>query len=99
MDKIIERLNKELELIENQIDDKGFTKEKLENKIEYSIVPSATWRSYCKITGKTRTDKKRSCQLKIKEWYKISVSEDEADAICIGRYGTNLVSKQYIMAF
>lgn len=71
----------------------------LENKIEYSIVPSATWRSYCKITGKTRTDKKRSCQLKIKEWYKISVSEDEADAICIGRYGTNLVSKQYIMAF
>ena len=30
MDKIIERLNKELELIENQIDEKGFTKEKLE---------------------------------------------------------------------
>lgn len=30
MDKIIEKLNKELEQIEVQIDDKGFTKEKLE---------------------------------------------------------------------
>lgn len=71
----------------------------LENKIDYKIVPSSTWRSHCKITGKTRTDKKRSCQLKIKEWYKVNVSEDEADAICIGRYGADLLSKQYVMAF
>lgn len=71
----------------------------LENKIEYEIVSSATWRSHCKITGKTRNDKKKSCQLKIKEWYGVNITNDEADAICIGKYGADLLSQQYVMAF
>ena len=62
-----------------------------ESKIEYYTVYSSVWRSVCDIKGKTRTDKKRSAQLKVKEWYNVTVSNDEADAICIGRY---LVKRQ-----
>lgn len=56
------------------------------NNIKYDIIHAATWRSYCEIKGRTRSDKKRSAQLLIKEWYDASVSQDEADAICIGKY-------------
>lgn len=56
------------------------------NDIKYDVVHSATWREFCKIKGVHRADKKRSAQLKIKEWYDVSVSQDEADAICIGKY-------------
>lgn len=56
------------------------------NNIKYDIVHAATWRSYCGVKGRSRTDKKRSAQLLIKEWYDTSVSQDEADAICIGKY-------------
>ena len=38
---------------------------------------------------KTKADKKKSAQLKVKEWYDVSVTNDEADAVCIGRYGAN----------
>lgn len=69
----------------------------LEKKIEYEIVPSATWRSHCGVTGKTRNDKKKSCQLKIKEWYDVNVSNDEADAICIGKYGADRFGKKVEM--
>lgn len=51
------------------------------------------WRQYCGIKGKARADKKRNAQLKVKEWYDISVSNDEADAICIGRYASNVAVK------
>jgi hypothetical protein len=53
----------------------------------YSIVPSATWRAHVEIKGKTRQDKKKSAQLKVKRFYDISVTQDEADAILLGRYG------------
>lgn len=56
------------------------------NNIKNDIVHAATWRAYCGVKGRTRTDKKRSAQLLIKEWYDASVSQDEADAICIGKY-------------
>lgn len=71
----------------------------LENKIDYEVVPSATWRSHCGITGKTRNDKKKSCQLKIKEWYNVNITNDEADAICIGKYGVEHNSQQNEMIF
>ena len=58
-----------------------------ENQILYSIVPSATWRAHVEIKGKTRQDKKKSAQLKVKRFYDISVTQDEADAILLGRYG------------
>ena len=58
------------------------------NNIEYDIVPPATWRKYCEIKGKNKTDKKKSAQLKIKDEYNINCSLDEAEAICIGKYAT-----------
>lgn len=56
------------------------------NKVKYCICPPATWRAHCKVTGKSKSDKKRSMQLKVKELFDISVTNDEADAIGIGKY-------------
>lgn len=67
------------------------------SNLDYLIVPPATWRHFCGITGKYRNDKKRSAQLKIKEWYDISVTQDEADSICIGKYAANAQSKAFKM--
>lgn len=55
-------------------------------KREYYIIHSQTWKAYCKINGKTRTDQKRSAQLIVGELYKIKATQDETDAICIGKY-------------
>ena len=57
-----------------------------EQGIEYVVVPPATWRTHCEVKGRTRTDKKRSMQNKVKEWFDITVSDDVADAIGIGKY-------------
>jgi len=56
-----------------------------ENKYEFDIIHVATWRSHCEVKGKTRSELKKSAQAKIKTWYDVSVTQDEADAICIGR--------------
>lgn len=57
-----------------------------EQKIEYIIVPPATWRAHCQVKGRTRADRKRSMQMKVKEWFDVTVSDDVADAIGIGKY-------------
>ena len=59
-----------------------------EQKMRYEFVHTAVWREHCGITGKYRTDKKKSAQLKVLEWFDLSVTNDEADAICIGYYGS-----------
>ena len=41
------------------------------------------------VTHNTRSDKKRSMQILIKQWYDISVSDDVADALGIGKYITD----------
>lgn len=69
-----------------------------EQKIEYIIVPPATWRAHCQVKGRTRADKKRSMQMKIKEWFDITVSDDVADAIGIGKY-TNDRHKKKVEIF
>lgn len=63
------------------------------NGIKYDIIHSAKWREFCQIKGAHRSDKKRSAQLKIKEWYDVTVNQDEADAICIGKYEVDKVFK------
>ena len=68
-----------------------------ERNIPCEVVHVSTWREYCKIKGKTRTDKKRNAQLQVKEWYDITVSNDEADAICIGRYAANVTMKNSVL--
>lgn len=55
-------------------------------KKEYIVCPTNTWRHHCGVKGVKRTDRKRSMQMLAKQWYDISVSDDEADAIGIGKY-------------
>lgn len=57
-----------------------------EQNIQYVIVPPATWRAHCEVKGRARADQKRSMQMKVKEWFDITVSNDIADAIGIGKY-------------
>ena len=54
--------------------------------VECVVCPPATWRAHCKVRGRTKTDKKKSMQLIVKDLFDISVSNDEADAIGIGKY-------------
>lgn len=65
-----------------------------ERKVPFKICPTNTWRAHCKVKGRTRTDKKRSMQLLVKEWFDINVSDDEADAIGIGKYASETFKKQ-----
>lgn len=68
-----------------------------ENNIPYTLIHTATWREICHITGKYRSDKKRSAQLKIKEWFDLNVSNDIADAICIAKAAEVDVKKHQVM--
>ncbi len=54
--------------------------------VKYDICPTNTWRGYCGVKGRARADKKKSMQALAKQWYDVSVTDDEADAIGIGRY-------------
>ena len=57
-----------------------------EAKVPYEICPTNTWRHECGVKGRSRTDRKRSMQMLVKQWYGISISDDESDAIGIGHY-------------
>lgn len=62
--------------------------------VPFKICATNTWRAHCGVKGRQRADKKRSMQLLVKQWYDISVSDDEADAIGIGKYAADhLTSK------
>lgn len=54
--------------------------------VKFEVCSTNTWRAHCGVKGRTRTDKKRSMQVLVKEWYDLSVSDDESDAIGIGKY-------------
>lgn len=60
-----------------------------ENGYIFKVVPPATWRAYSKIKGKSRSDKKKSAQIVVKGLYDLNVSEDEADAVLIGRWAVH----------
>lgn len=61
--------------------------------IPYEVCPTNTWRHACGVKGKARSDKKRSMQLLVEQWYDVQVSDDEADAIGIGYYYSTKVNK------
>lgn len=65
----------------------------VELEIPCEICPTNTWRAYCGVKGRNRADKKRSMQLLAKEWYDISVTDDVADAIGLGRYLSDKLNK------
>lgn len=52
----------------------------------FKICPTNTWRAHCGVKGRSRSDRKKSMQSLVKQWFDISVSDDEADAIGIGKY-------------
>ena len=64
-----------------------------DSKVPFEICPTNTWRHSCGVKGKTRTDKKRSMQLLVQQWYNLKVSEDEADAIGIGYHLVTFIQK------
>ena len=61
--------------------------------IDSDTVYSSEWRAYCGVNDgdQHRDPKKKAAQLKVKAWYDIDCSEDEADAICIGKYFCNKI--------
>lgn len=61
-----------------------------ELKLPIKIAHTGVWRKYNGVKGKSRADKKKSAQLIVKDIYNREVTQDEADAICIGRYGLTL---------
>ena len=52
------------------------------------LVYSSTWRKTCDINegNSTRENKKKAAQDKVFSWYGLQCTQDEADAICIGKY-------------
>ena len=56
--------------------------------IDHDLVYPSEWRSYCGVNDGDahRESKKKQAQAKVKIWYNMECSEDEADAICIGKY-------------
>ena len=63
--------------------------------ISYSVYSAATWRKYCGVKGKYRSDKKKSMQLLAKDWYDVNISNDEADAIGIGKYASEIYNDRH----
>ena len=59
-------------------------------KVDYTVCPTNTWRNHCGVKGRYRADKKRSMQLIAKKWFDISLTDDEADAVGIGKYAADL---------
>lgn len=60
--------------------------------IDSDLVYSTEWRQYCDVgSGTGRENKKKQAQDKVKLWYGLDCTQDEADAICIGKYFCNKV--------
>lgn len=58
-----------------------------EECVDHDLVYSSAWRKYCNVgSEKGRENKKKLAQAKVKEWYDQDCTQDEADAICIGKY-------------
>lgn len=66
----------------------------LNHNIDYKLILSEGWRRTCKVNGKNREAKKRAAQERVKSWYNIECTEDEADAICIGKHFTQKIYRE-----
>lgn len=67
-----------------------------EEKIECGLVYSSTWRKTLAVEASGRENKKKAAQDKVKLWYNIKCTQDEADAICIGKYFTMINKKENV---
>lgn len=57
-----------------------------ELNLPFKLVYSSTWRKACGIGESNRENKKKVAQQKVANWYNINATQDEADAICLGKY-------------
>lgn len=62
-----------------------------ESSIDHDLVYPSSWRNYCNITGSVRENQKKAAQEKVKLWYGQDCTQDEADAICIGKYFVHIL--------
>lgn len=66
-----------------------------EASIDHDLVYSSTWRNYCNVgDDRGRENKKKAAQDKVKLWYNQDCTQDEADAICIGKYFVHLLKNK-----
>ena len=65
-----------------------------EEGIDCGLVYSTTWREKVGVGGSGRENKKQAAQNKVQSWYNIKCTQDEADAICIGKYFTLTMNKK-----
>lgn len=54
--------------------------------IHYSIVPSSSWKSTCRIKGKGSQEQKENAANYVFEQFNIRPIQDACDAICIGQH-------------
>lgn len=59
-----------------------------ERKIPHELIHSSSWKSGLGIKGRDRAAQKRNAQAYVEDVYKLKVSQDESDAICIGSHYT-----------
>jgi len=65
-----------------------------EHNFAYVIVKPGEWRKACGIKGRKREEQKANAITWVKEKFNKDVSEDEADAICIGWYLVKRMEKK-----
>ena len=63
------------------------------NKIKYETVLSKVWRSHFTIGGVTRVQQKMAAIQLIKKMYGIDVNDDIAEAILLGKYAVDCLSR------
>lgn len=65
-----------------------------EKSIDHALAYSTEWRKYCGVgEGIGRENKKKQAQDKVKLWYNQNCTQDEADAICLGKYFVGILKK------
>lgn len=60
-----------------------------ERNIPHQIVLAGTWKSALGIKGRVREEQKKNAQAWVVNNFKVSPTQDECDAICIGQYCSN----------
>ncbi len=66
----------------------------VEHKFAYQVVKPGEWRKACEIKGRKREEQKANAIAWVKEKFNKDVTEDEADAICIGWYLVKRMGKK-----
>lgn len=65
-----------------------------EENVEVGLVYPSAWRKACGIVNTERTAVKKATQDAVTRWYGIKATQDESDAICIGKYGVKEHNKE-----